>query len=310
MELYGGGSYRLPLLLEWAVTLTGGVPCDSFQLRCLYDKGMAELLDRAWRVTLAQRDLSLRAVVDEYEIAQDSRGRTVTMSGRGLAALLLDNEAEAVEYDQPVLAELLRNHAAPCGISWRDEVQLRGTARYAVRSGESQWKAISGFTSCFGGFEPRITPGGVLLPAPWRDDGQRRVIGKNTPLLELRWREKRYGVYSEVLVVDKVRRTAERVVNGQFYDRGGRCRKVVYTPGRSTATAMRYTGAYQIARSEQDARLLTAVLPGHFSVAAGERVRMERGDIGVTGDFYVEEMSLCGDAQGQKTTLTMRRLEE
>lgn len=310
MELYGGGSYRLPLLLEWSVTLTGGVPCDSFQLRCLYDKGMAAALDKAWRVTLTQRDLSLRAVVDEYEIAQDSRGRTLFMSGRGLAALLLDNEAEAVEYEQPVLAELLRNHAAPCGISWRDAAQLRGAARYAVSSGSSQWKAISGFTSCFGGFEPRITPGGVLLPAPWRDDGARRVIGRNTPLLELRWREKRYGVYSEVLVVDKVRRTAARVVNEQFYDRGGRCRKVVYTPGRSTATAMRYTGAYQIDRSRRDARLLTAVLPGHFSAAAGEAVRMERGDIGITGDFYVEEMTLRGDAQGQKTTLIMRRLSE
>ena len=80
MELYGGGSYTLPLLLEWSVTLTGGVPCDSFQLRCLYDKGMAAALDKAWRVTLTQRDLSLRAVVDEYEIAQDSRGRTLFMT--------------------------------------------------------------------------------------------------------------------------------------------------------------------------------------------------------------------------------------
>ena len=310
VEIYGGGTYVLPLLLSWSVTLTGGVPCDSFYLTCPYGSGMAEAMERAWRMTLTEGEVSLRATVDEYEIAQDSRGRIMTVFGRGLMALLLDNEAEAVEYDAPLLSELLRNHAAPCGLSWQEPAALRGTARYAVASGSSQWKAISGFTNYFGGFTPRITPGGVLQPFPWKDSGRRRVIGANTPLMELRWREKRYGVYSEVLVVDKVRRTAERVKNSRMDRCGGSCRKVVYTPGRSTATAMRYTGTYQIAESEKGARLLTAVLPGRFLTLPGGVVRMERGDIGISGDFYVEETTLEADDQGRKTTLTMRRLEE
>ena len=311
LEQYGGETLLLPPLLEWSVIRTGGVPCDSFQLCCPYEAAMAPALEKTWRATLENGgETILRAVVDEYEIAQDARGRTLTVSGRGLAALLLDNEAEAVEYACPVLSELLRRHAAPWGVSWTSFPELRGASGYAVASGSSQWKALSDFTRYFGGFEPRISAEGILIPAPWKDDGARQRINRNTPLLELRWTERRYGVYSEVLVVDKVRRTKERVVNQTFADRGGSCRRVLYMPGRSTGNAMRYTGAYQIARSQEGKRLLRAVLPGIIRTAPGDVVRMERADIGITGDFFVEELALRCDGQGERTTLTMRRLTE
>ncbi len=311
LEQYGGAAFALPPLLEWSVALTGGVPCDSFQLRCPYVPAMAEQLETVWRATLRQSGQTvLRAVVDEHEIVQDGRGQSLCVSGRGLAALLLDNEAEAVEYSCPVLSELLRSHAAPCGISWTPFPELRGAGSYAVASGSSQWKALSNFTRYFGGFEPRMTAEGVLVPTLWKDDGTRHLIRRGTPILELRWKERRYGVYSEVLVVDKVRRTKERVVNAAFAARGGSCRKVLYTPGRSTGNAMRYTGAYQIARSQQGAREMTVVLSGAFFIEPGSVVRMERADIGITGDFYVEELVLACDGQGERTTLTMRRLTE
>ena len=73
---------------------------------------------------------------------------------------------------------------------------------------------------------------------------------------------------------------------------------------------MRYTGAYQIARSRQGAREMTAVLSGAFFIEPGSVVRMERADIGITGDFYVEELVLACNGQGERTTLTMRRLTE
>ena len=96
---------------------------------------------------------------------------------RGLAALLLDNEAEAVTYTQPTLSELLRNHAAPYGLSWGMFSELQGQAEYSVSSGESQWRALEGFTRWVSGFVPRITAEGLLLPAAWKDNGRRFVIG-------------------------------------------------------------------------------------------------------------------------------------
>lgn len=309
LEIRGKGPYRLPALLSWSVTLTGGVPCDSFTLTCLYHEEMAALLDRAWRITLrgADRDL-LRAVVDEYEICEDARGRRLCLSGRGLAALLLDNESTAVEYSRPTLSELLRNHAAPYGLGWSTFPELSSSAAYAVASGSSQWKAINGFTQYCGGFALRISPSGQLLPVAWKDNGRRLLIGERTPLLSLRWREKRYGVYSEVLVVDKVRRTVQRTENAEFIRRGGCCRRVVYTPGKSTGAAMRYTGAYQLAQSQKESRQLHAVLPGFFFAQTGQVLRMEQGHIGIGGEFVLEEIMFAGGAGGETTTLVMRRL--
>ena len=40
-------AYDLPALLEWNVTLTGAVPCDSFSVTFLYQKEMAEPLHLA-----------------------------------------------------------------------------------------------------------------------------------------------------------------------------------------------------------------------------------------------------------------------
>lgn len=311
VQLYGGGSLVLAPLLELEATLTGGVPCDSFRLKCPYDAAQAALLERAWRVTLQEKGIVLlRAVVDETEIVQNGAGRTLEISGRGLAALLLDNEAEAVTYTRPTLSELLRRHVAPYGLPWGTFTELQGEAEYSVSSGESQWRALEGFTRWVGGFVPRITAEGLLLPAPWKDSGTRLVIGTKTPLLELRWRDRRYGVYSEVLVVDKVRRQTQRVEYASFLARGGCCRRVLYVPGRSSSAAMRYTGQYQIERSREGARQLTAALPGRQNAAPGSVVRMERGDIGIQGDFYVNEAAYCCSAAGETTTLCMRRLEE
>lgn len=310
IELYGGGSCALPPLLEWDVALTGGVPCDSFSLTCAYDASLAAKLERAWRVTLAHGETVLRAVVDETEIVQDTTGRTLRINGRGLAALLLDNEAEAAEYSAPALSVLLRHHAAPYGIAWEPFSEVRGTTPYAVASASSRWKALSAFTRYYGGFALRITPEGVLQPYPWKDGGTRAVIDAKTPLLRLAWRDRRYGVYSEVLVVDKVRKASHSVKNEAFLARGGSCRRVLYTPGRSTGAAMRYTGEYQISQSKQGARQLTAVLAGYFALRPGKAVRVSRGDIGITGDFYPEEIRFSGGTDGERTTLRMRRLEE
>lgn len=308
IELYGGGQYRLPPLLSWEVTLTGGVPCDSFSLSCAYEAAMAEKLEKVWRVTMEKDGTLLYGVVDEVEIVQDGKGRALEISGRGLAALLLDNECQAMEYTRPTLSELLKNHAGPYGFSW-DYTELRG-GTYSVSSGSSQWKALSGFTRYVGGFVPRFSPEGRLLAKPWKDDGVRYAVNARTPILKLAWKEKRYGVYSEVLVVDKTRKTRQSVKNEAFLARGGCCRRVVYTPGKSTAVAMRYTGDYQIAQSKQGKRCLTLVLPGFIDCKPGSVVRMERGDIGITGDFYVEEMTTACNGQGERTMLEMRRLTE
>ena len=108
---YDHAVYDLPVLLEWKLIYTGSVPCDEFSVTCLYSAEMAEALHRA--VSFLAMDgtaLLLRGIVDEYLISQSAAGRTVTITGRGLAARLLDNESRAVTYQAATLEEILRSH--------------------------------------------------------------------------------------------------------------------------------------------------------------------------------------------------------
>jgi len=97
---------------------TGGVPCDSFALTAPYEPEMAGALREAAEFTALEGDRTVfRGVVDEYVCAVGPAGRTLELSGRGLAALLLDNEADAAVYEHATMAEMVRRHVAPYGLS-------------------------------------------------------------------------------------------------------------------------------------------------------------------------------------------------
>ena len=43
---YNGNEYCLPLLLSWSVTHGLGTPCDAFELSLVYDRDMADILQK------------------------------------------------------------------------------------------------------------------------------------------------------------------------------------------------------------------------------------------------------------------------
>ena len=170
---YDGRQYQMPTLLTWMVRRTGTVPADELEAEAVYDGELQEVLPDVNRFAAYQDDtLILRGVVDEYEVEASKEGLLLRLAGRGMAALLLDNEAEAAVYQQATMAEILRTHVTPWGVScarWRD-VQCRD---YRVTSGSSQWKALSDFTSRAGGFTPWFTAEGELVAEPLAGSGGR-----------------------------------------------------------------------------------------------------------------------------------------
>ena len=148
-----GEIYQLPTLFAWRFSYTGAEPCDSFSVSCPYEQAMADVLRRAVRFT-AKEDgkTEFFGVIDEYQMTCDEKGTELEITGRGMAALLLDNEAEAVTYQRAAMAEILKNHVLPYGIVCRAYDELCASAPYKVASGSSQWKALRDFTHCCGGF--------------------------------------------------------------------------------------------------------------------------------------------------------------
>ena len=246
-------TFQLPPLLQWSVTHTGTVPCDCYSVTFLYDKSMAEPLHlAAGFAAIEGGDVMLRGIVDEYMVELGSRGLTATVTGRGYAARLLDNESRPLTYQGATLAEIIRNHVTPYGISCAEMANVTATSVYTVAAGSSQWKALENFCRTYGGFSPRFRRDGKLLASPERTPERQLFIGDDTAVLDCTLREDHYGVLTEVLVIYKTRNAIYSVKNEDMTARGGQCRRVVYTPGQSTWAAMRYTGEYQIDRSREE----------------------------------------------------------
>ena len=112
-----GACYELPPWESWEMEYGVGTPCDSFVLRCPWSMGQG-IAPRQWGRFHAQwgGERVFTGVVDECEISLTDRGCFLEMSGRGLAALLLDNESLPMEYQLATAADVLRNHVAPYGI--------------------------------------------------------------------------------------------------------------------------------------------------------------------------------------------------
>ena len=301
-------TYDLPELLSWEVVHTGSVPCDSFSVTFLYDRSMAEALRLAAGFTaIYQGKTALRAIVDEYVVELGGGGLTATLAGRGYAARLLDNESRPLTYQSATLAEIVRNHVTPYGIAAMEVANVRAGSTYTVAAGVSQWRALENFCRTYGGFSPRFTREGKLLAAPERDGERRLRIGGGDPVISCSLREDHYGVLTEALVIDKTRNASYSVKNQDMINRGGQCRRVVYTPGQSTWAAMRYTGEYQIQRSKEEERTVSVCLPGSFLAFPGDTVALEMDRMGLSGTFRVAEAANSFSAErGAAAALTLR----
>ncbi len=300
--------YDLPPLLSWTVTHTGGVPCDSYAVTFLYQAEMAAVLPlSAGFIGFENGQLVARGIVDDITVELDDGGVTATITGRGAAARLLDNESRPVTYQDATLAEIIRCHVTPYGVVTQELADVRASSVYTVAAGTSQWKALENFCRTYGGFIPRFAVNGALLAAPERDDGKRLVIGTETPVLSCTWREDHYGVLTEALVIDKTRNVSYSVRNQEMIDKGGQCRRVIYTPGQSTWAAMRYTGQYQIEKSREEERSVTVTLPGNFLAYPGDRVNLSLPRLGLAGTYRVAEAENTCSAQGGATAaLTLK----
>ena len=99
LTCYDGRTYPLPTPLAWRLEYGVGDPCDSFWVKTLWTEGEEAILADLTRLQVTQGGETLfMGVVDECETCWGPEGCTATFSGRGMQALLLDNQAEAADF--------------------------------------------------------------------------------------------------------------------------------------------------------------------------------------------------------------------
>jgi hypothetical protein len=243
-------------------------------------------------------------VLDEYELTWDDGGGELSLSGRGLAALLLDNEAAGQDYQVATLKDILRDHVEPYGVPVGKAGSLSAVPGFSVSTGESEWQVLYNFARYYNGVRPRFDAWGSLTVAPGETGGLYKIDDR-TGVTALAWRDKRYGVWSEILVQDRGSLAPQRVVNSGFLAQGGQSRKVYTMPGKSAYQAMRYSGQFQLDRSAEERFRLEVTLPGSYFCEPGDRVEVALTRPAISGTWTVQETEASLDEKGSRVKLTL-----
>ena len=131
-----GEVWELPPARKWEMEYGIGTPCDSFFLTLPWKNAM-ETKGKDWVRFHAEHEGErvFTGVVDECEVSLSDRGCVLELSGRGMAALLLDNEALGQDYQLATLEDILRDHVTPYGIVTEEKPALSSVARFRVDVG-------------------------------------------------------------------------------------------------------------------------------------------------------------------------------
>ena len=302
---WDGRRIRLPDAVEWRFQYGCGTPCDSFQLTCLWEPDSGNDLAEAVSFTAEENGERLfTGVVDECERGWDTAGGTLTVAGRGMAARLLDNEALGADYQVATVEDILRDHVAPYGIETVRGAELPPVPGFSVDAGSSEWQVLYSFARYHGGVQPRFDAYGSLTVAA--EEPGRVAVDDRTGVTAVSWRDKRYGVWSEVLVQDRGSLSPQRMVNEGFLRQGGRCRRVMTMPGRSAYQAMRYSGQFQLDRSYEERFTLELTVPGAYFCEPGDRVAVALSRPALAGTWTVGETEAVLDGGGSRVKLKLR----
>lgn len=304
--MLGSGEHiRLPSPIRWEFCYGTGQPCDSFFVRCLWEGGQEHTLSEACRFFAhweGQRVFT--GVVDEFACLCGRDGLYLELSGRGMAALLLDNEAMPAQYQMATRDDIAANHVAPYGIEVKGGQSLPPVRDFTVTAGVSEWSVVEEFACYYGGIVPRFDREGNLV-LDGHEDGTVLRLDGSVPITQWDYREERYGVLSQVAVRHRTSGEVQWVSDGDFLAQGGCARRVVSVPNTTGTAAMRYSADYQLRASRRERERLTVRLAGAFLAWPGQLVEVALGNFGANGRYRVARAEVACTPDGLFTTLVL-----
>ena len=234
-------------------------------------------------------------LTDELTLRLSPAGSVLTLDGRGMGALLVDNQLRAAEFQTAGLNDLLKLCTEPFGIPVR-AAKLGTLAGFAIDTGDTCRQALWGFVRHLGLEEPRFDAEGTLLIG---QPGKRVKLPSGAA--EAVWSRCCCDALTQVVEVPaRVHGTVQTYSVPE--ETAFPHRKVTVVSG-GKLHAGRYTGPEQLSRSRREEKQLTLTLPGSFLAEPGDEC--EVSVYGISGTFrYRSVRSGCGGA-GAVCTLTL-----
>lgn len=299
-----GTETELPEFLSWDVCHGVGEPCDWFEVSFIYYSDQLSVLHSGCRFCAKNGSATVfTGVIDEYSISIDSNGCVVTLSGRGLAALLLDNELPAQDCGSLSSPVMVSKFVTPYGISSVETGSLKAVSGFTVRTGESAWSALKRYCRYAWGTIPYFTPDGKLILSGAQ--GAELSVDASKDAASIALTDERYGIISDMTVRNRVAGTSYTKNNDAFLARGGRSHREMTIPKNAGADTARYTADYQIAESQRGKRYIKMTLTKQFACFPADVVELTAEKLGVSGAFSVMSSHCWADSLSAGTIVTL-----
>ena len=289
--------------LSMTIRMDENVPADDFSGVFAYS-GVGELAG----VCIYDDEKKVFAgIVDEQESILSPDGRVLRVCARSLAAHLLDNEAMPQSYDHPSASLIYERHIKPYGIAWQDSDDATFFGELAVTKGMSQWTVLKSFCSACYSSSPRVTADGKLR---MKGAGSEQTVifsdgAGGIAYTELRECRKRCEEISRVNI--KVSDDAGYrylLDNSGAISRGIRRERYLNAVLEKTPMTCADAMLANAAAASYEVRL---VCPDRLLYSVGCGARVINRTTGVLDDLYISAVSYRMDADGEKTTLLLRR---
>lgn len=304
LYLCDGTTQLLPPLLSWRVCRTDGVPADSFSLIFQYGAKWDGILMKAVRFEAIEGGKTrFFGVVDEYEVEYDRDGLLVTVCGRGMSAVLLDNEVGLQEFWYVRLSDILARYVTPYGIETQRFDQNYQLLSYVVEYGETCWRALCGFCLWAGGVLPRFTAEGKLVITA--EPGAKRTISADH-VERASWDVCRYGAFSSVVAKNLATGLESTVHNYAYEALGGNSVHRMTIPKKNTCRASNSSPAAVLWESARNSRILKVTLRGAFLAEPGDLIPLKLPKLGLSDTYQVAEAESFRDGDGTHCCLTLR----
>ena len=305
LRLCSGAAVSLPPLLEWSIRQTDGDPCGSFSVCFAFEAAWLPVLKQAVGFTAEDGGRTvLTGLVDDFAVRLDRRGALAEVSGRSMAAALMDNQVRAAEFVSAQLADILRLYVKPCGITRIDAAPMGQVANFAVETGYTCWQVLTGFCRHSAEIFPRFAPDGTLVLR--KNETPRRVVIEPEQVRACSYVQNRYGAAARQVMVNT--RTGEQQVaeNAELRKLGIQCTHVSGMTGGGKLRATWRTAAQRLADSARELRQATVQLTGTADILPGDAVELRLPGLGAAEELSVAAVVHCGGDTGVFTTLELR----
>ncbi len=301
---FAGNITCLPELLRWEFCRTDGEPCDSFCVEFAAERGDLQWLSGAVEFSALQRNQPVfTGVVDDYELRLSPKGFTAQISGRGMAARLMDNEVRAAEFFRAQAADIFAKYVLPYGVLKIEADDMPAVEQFAVETGDSCWQILCGFCRHSADLYPRFSADGTLII---RKEGEPEIVRIGaSQVLDACFTDSRYGVASRQVMVNTRNGTQVTAENSEFLSRGGNSVRVNGRTGTRVRAVWR-TAQQRLNDSARESRLLRLQVAGSFLAEPCQRVQVSLPKMGLDGVFTVQSVQSQCSQSGELCTLILR----